>query len=101
MLGVGGTARRLGQGHHSRWVWGPLHVSRLQGQCPLGFAVFSISTPPVSPFHLPPSPWQVQLALLNSTQCDERLLGEFPVFGKGQNVCAAGGLAFIGLFAFN
>lgn len=33
---------------------------------------------------------QVQLALLNSTQCEERLLGEFPVFGKGQNVCAAG-----------
>lgn len=37
------------------------------------------------------SPWQVQLALLNSTQCEERLLGEFPVFGKGQNICAAGG----------
>ncbi|KAI7845439.1 hypothetical protein COHA_000990 [Chlorella ohadii] len=33
---------------------------------------------------------QVELALLNATQCNDRLLGEFPVFAKGQNICAAG-----------
>lgn len=33
---------------------------------------------------------QVGLSLLNSTECTDRLLGEFPVFDQGQNICAAG-----------
>lgn len=33
---------------------------------------------------------QVQLSLRNFTECDEALLGEFPVFANKQNICARG-----------